>query len=164
VGVTARLYYTDSYLKQFEAGVVSVSEDGLRAVLDRTAFYPTSGGQLHDLGTLNGIRVSEVAEDEDGGIVHVLERPLDAEGVTGEIDWERRFDFMQQHSGQHLLSAVFEAMYGFRTVSVHMGETSSTVDLETGSITREQLRAVEEAANRAVVENRPITVGFEDAA
>jgi alanyl-tRNA synthetase len=163
VGVTARLYYTDSYLKQFQAAVVSVSEDGLRVVLDSTAFYPTSGGQLHDLGTLNGVRVTEVSEAEDGAIVHVLESPLAAASVTGGIDWERRFDFMQQHSGQHSLSAVFERMYGFKTVSVHMGETSSTVDLETGSVTREQLRAVEEAANRAVFENRPITVGFEDA-
>lgn len=161
--MTARLYYTDSYLKQFDGSVVSASGDGLRVTLDRTAFYPTSGGQLHDLGTLNGIRVNEVVEEEGGGIVHVLEKPLEAERVTGEIDWERRFDFMQQHSGQHLLSAVFEAMYGFKTVSVHMGETSSTVDLETGAITRKQLRAVEEAVNRAVFENRPVTVGFEDA-
>ena len=161
--MTARLYYTDSYLKQFDAGVVSVSGDGLRVVLDRTAFYPASGGQLHDLGTLNGIRVIEVVEGEDGWIVHVLEKPLAGGRVTGGIDWERRFDFMQQHSGQHLLSAVFERMYGFRTVSVHMGETSSTVDLETASVTREQLRAVEEAANRAVAGNRPVTVGFEDA-
>ncbi|MBA3972946.1 MAG: hypothetical protein C0504_01860 [Candidatus Solibacter sp.] len=162
--MTARLYYTDSYLKQFDAGVVSVSEDGLRAVLDRTAFYPASGGQLHDLGTLDGIRVIEVVEGEDGSIVHVLETPLAGGRVTGEIDWERRFDFMQQHSGQHLLSAVFEAMYGFKTVSVHMGETSSTVELETAAVTRDHLRAVEESANRAVFENRPITVGFEDAA
>lgn len=161
--MTERLYYTDSYLKQFEAGVVSVSEDGLRVVLDRTAFYPTSGGQLHDLGTLNSIPVTEVAEGEDGGIAHVLESPLTAGTVTGEIDWERRFDFMQQHSGQHLLSAVFESMFGFKTVSVHMGEASSTVDLETASVTREQLRAVEEAANRGVFENRAITVGIEDA-
>jgi alanyl-tRNA synthetase len=150
-------------LKQFDGAVVSASEDGLRVTLDTTAFYPTSGGQLHDLGTLNGIRVTEVVEGEDGSVVHVLEKPLDAPRVTGGIDWERRFDFMQQHSGQHLLSAVFEAMYGFKTVSVHMGETSSTVDLETASITREQLRAVEEAVNRAVFENRPVTVGFEDA-
>jgi len=163
VGVTSRLYYTDSYLSQFEAALVSVSADGLEVELDRTAFYPTSGGQLFDLGSLNSIPVIEVSETEDGLILHRLASPLPPGPVLGRIDYARRFDFMQQHSGQHLLSAIFESMFGFKTVGVHMGETSSTVDLGTGSIRREQMIAAESRVNEVVFENRPISIGFKDA-
>jgi alanyl-tRNA synthetase len=162
--VTSRLYYTDSYLTQFDATVISVSPDGLQVELDQTAFYPTSGGQLHDLGTLNSIPVTEVLENPEGALVHVLAAPLPPGPVRGAIDWDRRFDFMQQHSGQHLLSAVFESLFSFKTVGVHMGETSSTVDLETGSVSADQLRAAEDRANRIVFENRPVSITFEDAA
>ena len=162
--MTSRLYYTDSYLAQFDATVISLSPDGLQVELDQTAFYPTSGGQLHDLGTLNSIPVTEVLENPDGALVHVLASPLPPGPIHGAIAWDRRFDFMQQHSGQHLLSAVFESLFRFKTVGVHMGETSSTVDLETGSVSTEQLRAAEDRANRIVFENRPVSITFEDAA
>ena len=160
--MTERLYYSDSYLPAFDATLLEARGDVV--YLDRTAFYPTSGGQLFDLGTLNGARVREVTEDEDGRIAHHLESALAPGPVHGEIDWPRRFDFMQQHTGQHLLSAVFEALFGFATVSVHFGEESATVDLATPALTTEQQRAVELRANEIVWENRPVTVEFVDAA
>lgn len=160
--MTERIYYTDSYLTAFDASVVEASPDGLRVYLDRTAFYPSSGGQPNDLGTLNGVRVVDVV-DEDGRIAHVLEKPLQTSAVSGSIDWPRRRDHMQQHSGQHLLSAVFEALYGMKTVSFHLGMESSTIDLETAAVSPAQLRAVEERAFDLVLECRPLGVGFEDA-
>jgi alanyl-tRNA synthetase len=160
--MTERLYYTDSYLPAFDATLLEARGDVV--YLDRTAFYPTSGGQLFDVGTLNGARVREVTEEEDGRIAHHLESPLAPGPVHGEIDWSRRFDFMQQHTGQHLLSAVFESLFGFATVSVHFGEESATVDLATPALTAEQQRAVELRANEIVWENRPVTVEFVDAA
>src|SRR3954462_15194344 len=103
--MTARLYYTDAYRTEFRAHVVDRNEDGTRVYLDETAFYPTSGGQPHDLGTLGGIAVVDVV-DEDDRIAHVLAAPLRTDGsVDAQIDWTRRFDNMQQHTGQHLLSA-----------------------------------------------------------
>jgi alanyl-tRNA synthetase len=159
--MTERLYYTDSYLTRFQATIVEVR--GCVAYLDRTAFYPTSGGQLHDLGTLNGRAVLEVAEEEDGRIAHRLEAPVAPGPAEGVIDWKRRFDFMQQHTGQHLLSAVFGELFGFTTVSVHFGEESATVDLATPALTPEQRRAAEWRANEIVWENRPVTVRFADA-
>lgn len=162
--MTSRLYYTDSYLRHFEASTVSVSADGLEVELDRSAFYPTSGGQLFDRGTLNSIPIVEVIETEEGRILHRLASPIPPGPIHGEIDFSRRFDFMQQHSGQHLLSAVFESMLGFKTVGVHMGESSSTVDLETPSVSREQLIDAESRINEVVFENRPISIGFEDSA
>lgn len=165
MGVTSRLYYADCYLNQFEASILRASPDGLQIELDRTAFYPTSGGQLFDTGTLNSVAVVEVSETEDGRILHHMAAPLqDGQAVQGRIDFARRFDFMQQHTGQHLLSAVFESLFGFKTVGVHMGESSSTVDLAAGSISREQLIEVEARVNEAVFQNRTVSIGFEDAA
>src|SRR5690348_5403986 len=108
---TTRLYYTDSYLTRFDARIAEIADDGRRLYLDRTAFYPTSGGQPYDLGTLANSPVVEVV-DEGDRIAHVLESPIAAgtHDVTGIIDWERRFDHMQQHTGQHLLSAVLEEL------------------------------------------------------
>ena len=160
---TERLYYNDSYLTHFEATVRRRDDGGRRIVLDRTAFYPTSGGQPHDLGTLNDIPVQDV-RDEDEGIVHLLGAPLAGDHAAGTIDWARRFDHMQQHTGQHLLSAVLEELFGFRTVSVHFGADYATLDLATGAIQPEQVRQAEARANAVVTENRPLTVGFEDAA
>src|SRR5438128_2167321 len=109
--MTDRLYYTDSYGRSFEANIVDRSADGLTVYLDRTLFYPTSGGQPYDVGTLSGVAVLDVI-DEDDRVAHRLAAPLAADSpVTGQIDWSRRFDHMQQHSGQHLLSAVFEELY-----------------------------------------------------
>lgn len=159
--MTERLYYTDSYLTQFDATVVDVR--GNAVYLDRTVFYPTSGGQLHDVGTLGGAAVREVTEDDDGRIAHHLEAPPPAGAVHGVIDWPRRFGFMQQHTGQHLLSALFESLFGFTTVSVHFGEEISTLDLATPSLSPEQQRAAETRANEIVWENRPVHVEFVDA-
>src|SRR5580692_9919336 len=102
--MTERLYYSDSYLSEFRARVIEADSTGLRVTLDRTAFYPTSGGQPFDVGTLSGARVMEVI-DEGDRVTHVLDAPLTAGDVEGHIDWSRRFDHMQQHTGQHLLSA-----------------------------------------------------------
>jgi alanyl-tRNA synthetase len=163
--VTDRLYYTDATCTTFAARVIHVNADRTRVVLDRSAFYPTSGGQPHDLGTLAGVAVVDVVEDGDA-VVHVLAAPLpaDADAVEGQVDWTRRHDHMQQHSGQHLLSAILEDEYGWPTVSVHFGRESSTLDVVAESISPETLVAVEERANALVAEHRAIHVSFEDAA
>jgi alanyl-tRNA synthetase len=127
--------------------------------LDQTAFYPTSGGQPHDTGTLGGAKVVEVVEDEDGEIWHLLAAPLDAEPVVdGEVDWERRFDHMQQHSGQHLLSAAFAELLAAPTVGFHLGGDDSTIDLELDDVSWDAAFRVERAVNRVVWENRPVNV------
>src|SRR5271155_3721337 len=119
-----RLYYHDSYLTEFRAKVVDSSPDGTRVYLDRTAFYPSSGGQPFDQGTLGDRPIVDVI-DEGDRVVHVLEQPLglptdSAPEVSGAIDWTRRFDHMQQHSGQHLLSAVLLELSNAATVSFHL--------------------------------------------
>jgi len=162
-GVTDRLYYTDSYLRRFRALVTDRSADGRRIYLDRTAFYPASGGQPHDTGSIAGVPLVEV-EDEGERIAHVVAAPVDADEVDCRIDWERRFDHMQQHSGQHLLSAVFVERFGIATVSFHLGQESSTIDLETVALDPVRAMEAERRANEAVFENRPLAVSFEDAA
>jgi alanyl-tRNA synthetase len=162
--MTERLYYTDSYLTSFTARVVAI--DGAKVRLERTAFYPTSGGQLFDTGKLGDRRVVDVIDD-DAGIVHVLEaEPGFAVGaeVTGSVDWTRRFDHMQQHTGQHLLSALFEDMGGGKTASVHFGDESSTIDIDIEGLSREKAKKIEARANAIVAENRAVTVTSEDAA
>ncbi|HXM45637.1 MAG TPA: DHHA1 domain-containing protein [Bryobacteraceae bacterium] len=164
--MTARLYYTDSYLREFRARVTDRSDDGRRIYLDRTAFYPTSGGQPYDTGAIDGVPLAEV-EDEGERIAHVLAAPLpdrDGDEVDCRIDWERRFDHMQQHSGQHLLSAVFVERFGIPTVSFHLGRESSTIDLDTAALEPARVPEAERRANEAVFENRPLHVSFEDAA
>jgi alanyl-tRNA synthetase len=169
--VTERLYYRDATLRVFSARLVDADADRKRVYLDRTAFYPTSGGQPNDLGTLHGARVVDVVDEEDR-IVHVLEQPVTiATGseLRGEIDWERRHDHMQQHTGQHLLSAVLDDMRGLRTVSVHFGPEASTLDVADASgggnvLTADVLAEIESRANALVAEARPVIVTFEDAA
>jgi len=162
---TNRLYYTDAYRTTFAGTVIDRDADGTRVYLDATAFYPTSGGQPHDLGTLAGVPVTDVV-DEGDRIAHVLASPLppSESSAEGSIDWDRRFDHMQQHTGQHLVSAVFEDLFGFPTVSVHFGPDYSTLDVETESVSRQQLLMVEAHANAIVCEARPVVVTFEDAA
>ena len=158
--MTERLYYGDAYLTRFDATVIGAGE---RVYLDRTAFYPTSGGQPNDLGMLGGVRVLDVV-DEGDRIAHVVERPVPEGPVSGEIDWDRRFDHMQQHTGQHVLSAVFADGFGHQTVSVHFGDTYNTLDLDTGSVARDTLLAAEVRANEIVFAELPVSVTFEDAA
>ena len=156
--MTDRLYYQDSYLTEFRACVVDAGPQQQRIYLDRTAFYPASGGQPFDTGTLEGVDVIDVV-DEDGRIAHVLSAPLAAREVSGVIDWRRRFDHMQQHTGQHLLSAVLVELFDAPTVGFHLGADASTIDiaraLDTG-----QMRAAERRANEIVFENRPVGVSY----
>jgi alanyl-tRNA synthetase len=161
--MTERLYYTDAYLRDFDARVVDRANDGRTLYLDRTAFYPTSGGQPFDTGTIAGIPVTDVV-DEGDRIAHVLAAPAPAtDTMHGVIDWTRRFDHMQQHTGQHLLSAIFADRFKLETVSVHFGAESSTLDLDTESLPQKTLVAVEQLANAAITEPRAVTVSFEDA-
>jgi alanyl-tRNA synthetase len=160
--MTHRLYYTDAYLTSFSATVIDSADSGRRVYLDQSAFYPTSGGQPHDLGTLGDVPVVEVIDEEDR-VAHLLAGPLVEGRVKGTVDWGRRYDHMQQHTGQHLLSAVLADLFGAPTVSVHFGTETSTLDLETGALTAHQAKRAEERANEVIAENRPVTVGFEDA-
>lgn len=160
--MTERLYYTDSYLRNFSAHVTSRSGDGSILYLDRTAFYPTSGGQPYDLGSIGGVPVLNVI-DEDDRIAHHLAAPFQLGSVDCVIDWNRRFDHMQQHTGQHLLSAVFEELFALHTVSFHLGAESATLDLEGRPVDSRIAEQVERRANEIVFENRPVSVDFEDA-
>ena len=160
--MTTRLYYTDSYLRDFEAAVVGFADDGRRIYLDRTAFYPTSGGQPNDTGTLGGSAVLDVV-DEGDRIAHVLADPIGTGAVSGTVDWPRRFDHMQQHTGQHLLSAVLHELFGHATIAVHFGRESSTLDLDAPDLPHARLVEAEARANEIVTENRPVDVAFEEA-
>jgi alanyl-tRNA synthetase len=160
--MTERLYYHDSYLRKFHAGIVGRSDGGSTVYLDRTAFYPTSGGQPHDIGSINGTAVVDVV-DEGDRIAHRTASPVDSADAECLIDWPRRLDHMQQHSGQHLLSAVFIEQFGIETCSFHLGEEISTLDLETPAVDLEKVMAAERRANEAVGENRPILVTYEAA-
>ena len=162
--MTDRLYYTDSYLRDFTARVVAQSDDGAVVYLDRTAFYPTSGGQPFDLGSIAGAAVLEVTDEDNDRIAHRLAAPVAAGPVDCAIDWTRRFDHMQQHTGQHLLSAVFEELFHLRTVSFHLGAESSTIDVEGIPVDARVLAEVEQRANQIVYENRGVDVRFENAA
>jgi alanyl-tRNA synthetase len=164
--MTDRLYYHDATLLAFTARVAELADAGRRVYLDRTALYPTSGGQPHDLGTLGGVPVVDVV-DEDDRVAHLLATPLPAavgDEVAGVVDAARRLDHMQQHTGQHLLSAVFADLFGHATLSVHFGAESSTLDLDAERLPRETLLAAEARANALIAENRPVRVSFEDAA
>ena len=159
--MTARLYYTDAYVREFDAIVVDrMTHEGRPAVLlDRTAFYPTSGGQPHDGGVLGAARVVDVIDTDDGRILHVIDRPVDADSIHGAIDWTRRFDHMQQHTGQHVLSAAFDRPAGVRTESFHLGVEYSTIDLAR-EVTPSEIARAEDEANRVVWEDRPVTIRF----
>ncbi|CAN5400210.1 DHHA1 domain-containing protein [soil metagenome] len=161
--MTERLYYTDAYTAEFDAVILKVMQHDGRAavVLDRTAFYPTSGGQPHDTGTLASARVLEVVEAEDGGILHVVDREVAPGSVRGSIDWDRRFDHMQQHTGQHVLSAAFDRLLQARTVSFHLGSASASIDLAR-EVSPAEIARVERDANRIVWEDRPVNVRFAD--
>ena len=171
--MTERLYYHDSFLYNFDAEVRSVIETPRPAlILDRTAFYPTSGGQIHDTGwivTSDGkLRVTEVVDandnDEDGRVVHYLEAPLKnvqpGSHITGEIDAARRRDHMQQHSAQHVLSAAFVRLFNMPTVSFHMADDYCSIDLDTNSLSKNQIESAERMANEVMIENRDVDVRY----
>src|SRR5262245_29871517 len=160
--MTERIYYTDSLLTSFDATVESCDPaDGrFHIVLDRTAFYPTSGGQPFDTGRLADRPVVDVIDRDDGQIVHVVDGPLTAgAAVHGDVDWARRFEHMQQHTGQHMLSAAFDRLHRARTVSFHLGTDSATIDLSR-EVTPAEVAEAERDVNRVVWEDRPVEVRF----
>lgn len=161
-----KLFYQDVYLKNFTAELIKQEQDEsgrLYAVLSQTAFYPTGGGQPFDKGFLNGIEVVDV-EEVDGEIRHYITETLAKKNhIVGEIDWERRFDHMQQHAGQHILSAAFEEMYGYKTISFHLGKDVLTIDLDTENLLADEAKKVEELANQVILENRQIITKWVDA-
>lgn len=159
--MTERLYYRDSFLREFDAQVLSCEQEGERwkVLLDRTAFYPTSGGQPYDLGTLNGAPVVEVADAEEK-IVHYTSAAVGVGPVHAKIDWGRRIDHMQQHTGQHLLSAAFIELFNFPTISFHLGREISTIDLESPNIVQRHIEEAERRTNEIIFEDRLVTVRF----
>jgi alanyl-tRNA synthetase len=173
VPMTDRLYYHDSFLYTFDAKVRDVTETPRPAlILDRTAFYPTSGGQIHDTGWIipadaanadAKFRVTEVADSEDGKVVHYVEAVKDlAPGtrIHGQIDATRRRDHMQQHSGQHVLSAAFIRLHKMPTVSFHMADDYCSIDLDTPAVTKEQVESAERLTNEIILENRAVDIRF----
>ena len=163
--MTERLCYTDPYCTTFSATVVEqlTWENQPAVVLDRTAFYPTSGGQPADTGLLGANSVLDVVvREQDGAIVHVLEHAVAEVGVQGAVDWHRRFDHMQQHTGQHVLSAAFEQLLEADTVGFHLGAQSSTVDIDAGRLDAAATRPVEDLVNRVIWEDRRVSTRFVD--
>jgi len=161
--VTERLYYNDSHLIEFEARVVDLSDrvSGWTAVvLDRTAFYPTGGGQPSDTGTLNGARVVECIDDGDKGVLHVVQGAAPSRGATvrGRVDWSRRLDHMQQHTGQHILSQALVTLFNAPTRSFRVLETSCEIDVELNNPTTEIVERGVELANNVIWEDREIAI------
>ncbi len=155
-----KLYYIDAYKKDFTTKVIKqdyCTEGNLYVVLNETAFYPTGGGQPNDTGTLNGIPVSNV-EEVDGEIRHFIVEQLHTEEVEGKIDWNRRFDHMQQHTAQHILSAAFWDHFNIPTIGFHLGKETVTIDLETENLPTETVAKAVQIANKIVFENHPIRI------
>jgi alanyl-tRNA synthetase len=162
---TRRLYYDDSFARDFTARVLSCeptaheSRQVWEVVLDATALYPTSGGQPHDLGKLGDANVLEV-RDAGEEIEHIVDREIALGEVHGCVDWARRFDHMQQHTGQHLLSALFQERFGRPTVSFHLGSEFSTIDLRGEKPSDQILEGAERAANLVIFDDRPVNVRY----
>jgi alanyl-tRNA synthetase len=159
---TERLYYNDPYLLEFDAAIVGTKPHGggVGVVLDKTAFYPTSGGQPNDLGTINGIPLVDCIEEESGVVIHVLPQELPQGPAHCRIDGNRRADHMQQHSGQHVLSQAFVELFNWPTVSFHLGALTCTIDLPAENVSREQAEKAEDLANRIVRENRTVGIRY----
>jgi alanyl-tRNA synthetase len=171
---TKRLYYDDAFAREFTAQVLSCEPEGAaapenpegpppgalwRAKLDRTAFYPTSGGQPHDIGRLGDARVVDVLDEEDE-VIHVVDKPIAIGSAQGIIDWSRRFDHMQQHTGQHVLSAIFHSRFSLPTISFHLGSDVCTIDLRGQEPTQEILDGAMAAANDVVYADRAVNVKY----
>ena len=167
--MTERLYYDDAYLTEFDARVVECVSDGerFRLRLDRSAFYPTSGGQPHDTGALNDVRVLDVSVDEGGDVWHVTDAPLAVgEAVHGAIDWTRRFDHMQQHAGDHMIASALWRLLGGVTIGLHVSGDMSTIDVAMPEgvtrISPEDIRRVEADVNERIQRDVPIRCWFPD--
>lgn len=161
--ITERLFYQDSWMKEFQGKVLECrkSTEGFQIMLDRTAFYPEGGGQPSDTGFLNEVFVEQVQEI-DGEVWHFTEQALEpGTKVTGKLDWERRFDLMQQHSGEHIVSGMIHERYGYNNIGFHMGPETITIDFD-GEISQEGLQEIEAEANRYVWENHPIQITYPD--
>lgn len=163
--VKEKLYYKDAYIQSFTSKILKQNEDanGTYVVLEETAFYPTGGGQPHDTGTLNDIEVTNV-EEVDREIRHYITQQINGSDVNGQLNWKRRFDHMQQHTGQHILSAAFAEKFGILTNAFHLGRDTATIDLETPELPMETALGTEELANEIVFANRPITIRWIDEA
>ena len=167
--MTERLYYDDAYLTEFDAEVVECEpcDKGFRLRLDRSAFYPTSGGQPHDMGTLNGVSVLDVIVGEDGDVWHIVNAPLAKEtAVHGRIDWPRRFDHMQQHAGDHMIASALWRLLGGVTIGLHVSHDVSTIDVAMPEgvtrISPEDIRRVEADVNERIQRDVPIRCWFPD--
>jgi alanyl-tRNA synthetase len=161
--MTEKLYYQDAYQKTFTARVVErLMHDGLPAVaLDRTAFYPTGGGQPNDQGRLGDVSVEDVVEREtDGAVIHVLAQEVPGDEVTGVVDWSRRFDLMQQHTGQHVLSQAFIHVADAETVGFHLTDDMLTIDVDKRDLSPSAVESAEDLANQIVFEDRPVLARF----
>ncbi len=161
--MTFRLYYDDSFVSEFSATVLRChalpAEKGsarFQVTLEQTAFYPTSGGQPHDTGTLGDAKVMDVVESDAGEILHITDAPLPAGPIRGAIDWPRRWDHMQQHTGQHLLSAAFVELFGAQTVSFHLGRETSSIDVALPELTASQGSDAERLTNSIIFDNRAV--------
>jgi len=155
--MTDLLYYKNAYQIDFEAKVLSIDQlkDRFAIVLDATCFYPEGGGQPADSGWLNEVQVMDV-QSNNGEVIHYTEKPVTGETVRGKIDWEKRFDFMQQHSGQHLLSQSLVRVGNYRTVSVHLGDSYTSVEIDAPQISEKEIYEVEKIANDAIGRNLPV--------
>jgi alanyl-tRNA synthetase len=162
--MTERIFDTDAYCREFTAAVTACTpgkKNTFEITLDRTAFYPEGGGQPGDQGTLGGVKVLDTRE-KGGEVVHITDAPLSVGAVvTGTLDWQRRFDMMQNHSGEHIVSGVIHRKYGFNNVGFHMGSDSITVDLD-GEFPAEELTAFELEANQVVWSNLPVDITVYD--
>jgi len=162
--MTERLYYNDSSLLEFEAKIVDCGEHNTKyfTVLDTSAFYPTSGGQLYDMGVLNGVPVIDVIESDTDEVWHITDKPVGNVGdiVRGKVDENRRQRHRQIHTAQHILSQAFVRLYDFETISVHLGEEYAAVELDTPLVSQEQMEAAEQTANETIQANHPVEVLF----
>jgi alanyl-tRNA synthetase len=159
--MTKKLYHNDSYKLEFTAEICKreIYENKYSVVFSQTYFYPTSGGQLHDIGFINGIKVLDVVQVDDD-ILHITEKEITEDNVECNINKERRFDFMQQHTGQHILSESIAKVFGYETASCHLGEEMCTIDINASSLSTTDIQKIELFANNIVCQNLPVKVHY----